>query len=401
MKHIRKYTLLLICLLTASAGLSACSSKEEQKQDVTQTEKQMNTDKNFSAAAKKLQPVKVTDTAFTRLSRTELQISWSDSLNPYVTEYAVLRKEAAQSDWNTVITLHSDGESLGRTLAVTDTLPDDSMHQYFYRVDVTAASPDKYTGEAGEEIPATNLIICIDPGHFEGKNAITSDNLAYAEGDFNLSLASELEQTLKNNYGISSKLTRSTGSITIGGYKDQQLDSSHISLRGEFSENCDLFVSLHTNANLENAGGSPTEQQPISINKPIIFVNSAALDDPTALRIANEIGSRLAEASFDKGLSTTRTFRTAGAEDVLEWTDAYNDSRNKEGTVCKRTGTNGDYYGVLRGASNVQVPGLIIEHGFHTVPEVRQAAVNEDLKNVWSKADAEGIAAGFGLLENE
>lgn len=44
MKHIRKCTLLLICLLTA--------------------------------AAKKLQPVKVTDTAFTRLSRTELQISW-------------------------------------------------------------------------------------------------------------------------------------------------------------------------------------------------------------------------------------------------------------------------------------------------------------------------------------
>lgn len=96
MKHIRKCILLLICLLTASAGLLACSSKEEQKQDVTQTEKQMNTDKNFSAAAKKLQPVKVTDTAFTRLSRTDLQISWSDSLNPYVTEYAVLRKEAAQ-----------------------------------------------------------------------------------------------------------------------------------------------------------------------------------------------------------------------------------------------------------------------------------------------------------------
>ena len=42
MKHIRKCILLLICLLTASAGLSACSSKEEQKQDVTQTEKQMN-----------------------------------------------------------------------------------------------------------------------------------------------------------------------------------------------------------------------------------------------------------------------------------------------------------------------------------------------------------------------
>ena len=193
-----------------------------------------------------------------------------------------------------------------------------------YRVDVTAASPDKYKSESGEEIPATNLILCIDPGHFEGKNAVTSDDLGYAEGDFSLALAIELEKTLKETYGISSKLTRNSGTITIDGYEDRQLDSSHISLRGELAKDCDLFVSLHTNANLENAGGSPTEQQPISINKPIIFVNSVALDNPTALRIANEVGSRLAAASFDQGLSETKAFREAQKQEVLEWTDAYN-----------------------------------------------------------------------------
>ncbi len=239
------------------------------------------------------------------------------------------------------------------------------------------------------------------PDILKEKNAVTSDDLGYAEGDFSLALAIELEKTLKETYGISSKLTRNSGTITIDGYEDRQLDSSHISLRGELAKDCDLFVSLHTNANLENAGGSPTEQQPISINKPIIFVNSVALNNPTALRIANEVGSRLAAASFDQGLSETKAFREAQKQEVLEWTDAYNDSRDKEGTVCKRTGTKGDYYGVLRGASNVQVPGLIIEHGFHTVSEVRQAAVKGDLKAVWSKADAEGIAAGFGLLDNE
>ncbi|MFR8671276.1 MAG: hypothetical protein ACLVFI_00945 [Christensenellales bacterium] len=158
---------------------------------------------------------------------------------------------------------------------------------------------------------------------------------------FSLALAIELEKTLKETYGISSKLTRNSGTITIDGYEDRQLDSSHISLRGELAKDCDLFVSLHTNANLENAGGSPTEQQPISINKPIIFVNSVALDNPTALRIANEVGSRLAAASFDQGLSETKAFREAQKQEVLEWTDAYNDSRDKEGTVCKRTGTRG------------------------------------------------------------
>lgn len=400
MKYLRKCTL-LFCLLTASVSLSACGSKKEHQPDKTQTGKQLNTDKNTSIKSKEQLPVKVTDTTFTRLSRTELQISWSDSLNPYVAKYDVLRKCPEQSQWTVIQTLHSDGEALGRTLAVTDTLSDDSMQQYLYRVDVTAASPDKYKSESGEEIPATNLILCIDPGHFEGKNAVTSDDLGYAEGDFSLALAIELEKTLKETYGISSKLTRNSGTITIDGYEDRQLDSSHISLRGELAKDCDLFVSLHTNANLENAGGSPTEQQPISINKPIIFVNSVALDNPAALRIANEVGSRLAAASFDQGLSETKAFREAQKQEVLEWTDAYNDSRDKEGTVCKRTGTKGDYYGVLRGASNVQVPGLIIEHGFHTVSEVRQAAVKGDLKAVWSKADAEGIAAGFGLLDNE
>ena len=399
MKYLRKCTLLL-CFLTASLSLSACGSKEARQLDNHQTKKQLHTGKNTSTMSKELLPVKVTDTTFTRLSPTELQICWSDSLNPYVAKYDVLRKCPEHSQWTVIQTLHSDGETLGRTLAVTDTLSNDSMQQYLYRVDVTVSSPDKYKSESGKEIPATNLILCIDAGHFEGKNAIASDTLGYAEGDFTLSLAMELEKTLKETYGISSKLTRNSGTITIDGYENQQLDSSHISLRGEMAKNCDLFVSLHTNANLENAGGSPTEQQPVSINKPIILVNSVALDNPTALRIANEVGCRLAAASFDRGLSETKAFREAQKEEILEWTDAYNDSRHEEGTVCKRTGTKGDYYGVLRGASNVNVSGLIIEHGFHTVPEVRQAAVKGDLKAVWSKADAEGIAAGFGLVKN-
>lgn len=401
MKYLKKFTLRL-CLLSISASvlLSACSSEEASQSGKAKTKKQLNTDKNTSTKSKEQLPVKVTDTTFTRLSRTELQISWSDSLNPYVAKYDVLRKCPEQSEWTVIQTLHSDGETLGRTLAVTDTLSNDSMQQYLYRVDVTVVSPDKYKSESGKEIPATNLILCIDAGHFKGKNAITSDTLGYAEGDFTLALAIELEKTLKETYGISSKLTRSSGTITIDGYEDQQLDSSHISLRGEMAKDCDLFISLHTNANLENAGGSPTEQQPISINKPIILVNSVALDNPTALRIANEVGCRLAAASFDKGLSETKAFRETQKQDVLEWTDTYNDGRHKEGTVCKRTGTKGDYYGVLRGASNVNVSGLIIEHGFHTVPEVRQAAVKGDLKAVWSKADAEGIAAGFGLVKN-
>ena len=80
------------------------------------------------------------------------------------------------------------------------------------------------------------------------------------------------------------------------------------------------------------------------------------------------------------------------------WTDEWNDSLKTSGTICYRTGDDGqDYYGVLRGASVAGVPGLIIEHGFHTVPEMRRLAAEGVLKTQWAMADAAGIAEGFSL----
>ena len=67
-----------------------------------------------------------------------------------------------------------------------------------------------------------------------------------------------------------------------------------------------------------------------------------------------------------------------------------------------RVGQDGrDYYGVLRGAAAVGVPGLIIEHGMHTVPEVRKTAMEGDLLCRWACADARGIANGFGFVEKD
>ena len=40
---------------------------------------------------------------------------------------------------------------------------------------------------------------------------------------------------------------------------------------------------------------------------------------------------------------------------------------------------------------------MIVEHGFHSVPEVRKKAMQSDLINKWADADAKAIAAGFGF----
>ena len=56
---------------------------------------------------------------------------------------------------------------------------------------------------------------------------------------------------------------------------------------------------------------------------------------------------------------------------------------------------------MLRGAATVNVPGLIIEHGFHTIPEIRKLVLTGELLEKWADADARGIAEGYELMKKE
>jgi hypothetical protein len=58
---------------------------------------------------------------------------------------------------------------------------------------------------------------------------------------------------------------------------------------------------------------------------------------------------------------------------------------------------NADYYGVIRGASSVGVPGLIIEHSFHT--NTRAAKWLQSAANLrkLAEAEAEVLAVEYGL----
>ena len=243
-----------------------------------------------------------------------------------------------------------------------------------------------------------NIVVCIDAGHYKGRNVLSGKNTyGYDEGIVTLKIALQLKEELKK-YGIDSYLTRETDDITIRGYKNIKLDSGHISYRGEFAKKADLFVSLHTNANNNNANGYPTCSQPVEINKAIVLINKVACNSNKYVKLANEVGKAVTLANYEAGVSCTKKFTSVKKRKVKKWTDSYNDSLKKRGTVCCRFGSNGDYYGVLRGASNVKVPGMIIEHGFHTVEEVRRLAMKEDLTQKWAEADAYGIAKGFGLV---
>lgn len=247
------------------------------------------------------------------------------------------------------------------------------------------------------QIPEKKYTVCIDPGHFLDEEDVmeAQNTYGYRESNVSLRLAIALKAELAK-YGIDAYMTRETDHITLGGYTDKELDKGHISLRGEFAKGSDLFVSLHTNSNGIDANQVGTFEQPKEINKTIIIVNKVAYNSDTALNIANNIGTELSKVNYDSGLSFTNQFIAVTRDTAREWTAEYNDGLNQVGTVCYRWGTKGDYYGVLRGASNVGVPGIIIEHGFHSVEELRKQAMTQELVEKWAKADAYAIAKGFG-----
>lgn len=377
------------------------TDRETQRSREDSGDTEESADKNTEAIKK--EKIRVESPMFERVSECELRIKWSDQYNPYVEEYIVKRQENKDGAWETVGTLTSDQTAEERTLAVVDTLKDDGMQQYMYRVDVKVTDEDRYEATEGEMITASNILICIDPGHYAGRNLVQSeDGLGYAEGDVTLGIAKELSKILMDDYGVSSIMTRDSGSITIDGYTDGDLDGSHISLRGKYAKDSHLFLSLHTNANLDNANGYATNEQPVSINKPILILNEIACESEEMLEIANAVGRSVTQANSQAGLAAVKEFDAVGDQnDIREWTDFYNDKLEVPGTVCSRLGRNGDYYGVLRGAAEVGVPGMIIEHGYHTVPEVREQAMEGDLKEVWAQADALGIAEGLELTKEE
>lgn len=346
---------------------------------------------------------------FERQNRNEILLTWSDELDIYVEGYDVKRRDTFMGEgigeWISIANIKSDHFINGINWMYVDYIDADEYKQYEYRIDIILSDisleESLFAPQEGEPILASNVKVCIDPGHFHKPGEVTeADEYAYIEGDFMLEVALELKECLRLQYGIDVCLTRESDVIELNGFRNEELDSAHISLRGEYAakEDCDLFVSLHSNSNEEGANGCETFFQPLAINKSMVIVNTAALHSAVAMDAANVIGAKLSCANFELGLAETDDFVCVTADTVAEWSKEYNDGLGEVGTVVIRRGKKDpDFYGVLRGAVNAGVPGMIIEHGYHSVESVRQAARMGDLKDVWANADACGIAYGFGF----
>jgi len=183
--------------------------------------------------------------------------------------------------------------------------------------------------------------IMVDCGHFSGYNKYTVIGSKTAEGDVVWSIGQYLIPLLKG-YGFTVGNTKSSVNAYPGAPGDD-----NITQRGRMAAGYDLFISLHTNA---------CESE--SVNRPVvIYPVSGKCKD-----LAAKIGAKLQSVGGWQNYQIFSKWNSAG---------------------------NADYYGVIRGAAAVGVPGLIIEHTFHT----NRAAANWLTVDANRKNLAEALAA--------
>jgi N-acetylmuramoyl-L-alanine amidase len=187
--------------------------------------------------------------------------------------------------------------------------------------------------------------ICLDAGHYGKYNRSPVDD-RYYESDmvWNLHL---LQKKYLEEYGGEVVLTRGSQGTNMGLYE-----------RGVLSFGCDLFISNHSNA----AGNEP-------IDYPVAY---CAIDGS-----ADGIGMALAQC----------------VERVM--------GTNQKARIEHRQGSHGDYYGVIRGATAVGTPGLILEHSFHTNQAATQWLLNDGNLDKLARAEVETIAQYYGLKKEK
>lgn len=160
--------------------------------------------------------------------------------------------------------------------------------------------------------------ICIDPGHY-GDNYNPGVAAGYVESNFTWTYAWLLKERLEK-YGVEIVMTRATKAEDLG-----------LQARGKKAAGCDLFISVHSNA---------VDNKP-DMNS--VFIHWSVRSGGEA------IGKRI-------GNALTMFFRQEWGSCMDPTMYAY-ESSNYPGY---------DHYSVLRGCSSVDVPGIIVEHSFHT-----------------------------------
>lgn len=200
------------------------------------------------------------------------------------------------------------------------------------------------------------VIVCIDPGHYKSYNRCPG-NPAYSEAEVMWDLHL-LQKKYLEQLGVTVRTTRTDPN------KDLALHT-----RGTSSKGCALFISNHTNA----VGSAMNESVDYVAVYHLTNDTTVACDD-----ISKEFARKIAPV--------IATVMGTKQECKVLTRNSSND-KNGDGML------NDNYYGVLNGARSVEVPGVILEHSFHTNSKVVTWLLNSNNLDKLARAEAECIAS--------
>ena len=188
--------------------------------------------------------------------------------------------------------------------------------------------------------------ICLDAGHGTGQNQSPA-RCGYFEGDRMFTLQRLLQQELEA-YGVTVVCTRAA-----------RQDDPPLYTRALAAKDCDLFLSLHSNA----AGNGVCE----SVDYPVVFYPVSGKGIGLAAELAECIHKTMG--------------RLQPAQTRVRWNSAHN----------------ADYYGVIRFTAAFGVTGMILEHSFHTNTRMTSWLLDDENLKRLAAAEAAVLAEHYGL----
>ena len=210
----------------------------------------------------------------------------------------------------------------------------------------------------------SKIKICLDAGHY-GKYNRSPAVPAYYESEAMWQLHLYLKEALEA-LGFEVKQTRLDQAKDLG-----------VTDRGRAAKGCALLLSLHSNA----VGSGVNED----INYPVVY--HLAADAGTDADDRSKALALLLAPAIASAMGTRQDGRTSYR---LAKTD-----KNKDGVL------NDNYYGLLNGARQVNVPALILEHSFHTNTRSTQWLLEDANLRYLAQVEATQVAAYFGITAAE
>ena len=206
--------------------------------------------------------------------------------------------------------------------------------------------------------------IMLDAGHY-GKYNRSPAVPEYYESDFAFKFTNMLKAALEA-YGFTVGTTR----------KDQAKDLA-LQDRGKAAAGYDLFISIHSNA--VGSGVNNSVDYPVAIT--MVDDDKVTIDEVS--KAEGEILAQVVAATMSTS-QAARTYTKLSAND-------------RDGNGIK----DDEYYGVLHGAKLVRVPGIILEHSFHTNAKAAAWLLKESNLQAMAAAEAAALAKYYGMEKSQ